>query len=65
MSARRRPQPCLGAQQVLEQDLQRERQARDVEALLQRVEAEDLEPRSPTASSARASKLSWDIAESI
>jgi len=34
---------AFGAQQVLEQDLQRERQARDVEALLQRVEAEDLE----------------------
>ena len=33
---------ALGAQQVLEQHLQRERQARDVEALLQRVEAEDL-----------------------
>src|SRR6185312_2762676 len=33
---------ALGAEQVLEQDLQRERQARDVEALLQRVEAEDL-----------------------
>ena len=33
---------ALGAQQVLEQHLQRERQPRDVEALLQRVEAEDL-----------------------
>jgi hypothetical protein len=31
-----------GAQEVLEQDLQRERQAGDVEARLQRVEAEDL-----------------------
>ena len=33
---------ALGAQQVLEQDLQREGQPRDVEALLQGVEAEDL-----------------------
>ncbi len=33
---------ALGAQKVLEQDLQRERQPRDVEALLQRVDAEDL-----------------------
>ena len=32
----------LVAQQVLEQDLQRERQPRDVELLLQRVEAVDL-----------------------
>ena len=33
---------ALGAQQVLEQDLQRERQAGDVEALLQRVQPVDL-----------------------
>ena len=36
---------ALGAQQVLEQHLQRERQPRDVEALLQRVQAEDLVAR--------------------
>ena len=52
---------ALGAQQVLEQDLQRERQPRDVEARLQRVEAEDLEPPAPSASSARASKLLADM----
>ena len=34
---------ALGAQQVLEQDLQRERQARDVVLRLEGVEAEDLE----------------------
>ena len=52
---------ALGAQQVLEQDLQRERQPRDVEAGLQRVEAEDLEAGAarPRAS-ARASKLFVD-----
>jgi hypothetical protein len=33
----------LGAQEILEQDLQRERQPGDIEALLQRVEAEDLQ----------------------
>ena len=33
---------ALGAQQVLEQHLQRERQPRDVKALLQRVQPEDL-----------------------
>ncbi len=38
---------ALGAQQVLEQDLQRERQPRDVKALLERVEAEDLKAAFP------------------
>ena len=38
---------ALVAQQVLEQDLQRERQPRDVETCLQGVEAEDLEPAAP------------------
>ena len=35
------------AQQVLEQDLQRERQSRDVEALLKRIQPEDLEAPAP------------------
>ena len=38
---------ALRAQEVLEQHLERERQSRDVEARLQRVETEDLEPPCP------------------
>ena len=34
---------ALGAQEVLEQDLQRERQPRDVEGVLERVEAVDVD----------------------
>ena len=43
MSAALTALAVLVAQQVLEQDLQRERQPRDVEARLQRVEPVDLE----------------------
>ena len=46
----------LVAQEVLEQDLQRERQPGDVVALLERLEPVDLVVRPPTSSSARASK---------
>ena len=38
---------ALGAQEVLQQDLERERQARDVEAGGERIEPEDLEAASP------------------
>ena len=42
MSSRRHRLAVLGAQQVLQQHLQRERQPRHVEALLQRIQPEDL-----------------------
>ena len=42
MSCLRTRHAVLGAQQVLEQDLQRERQPRDVELLLERVQPVDL-----------------------
>ncbi len=38
---------ALRAQQVLEQDLQRERQSRNIEALLKRIQSEDLEAPAP------------------
>ena len=49
----------LVAQQVLEQDLQRERQPRDVELRLQRVEPEDLVRRVPDAQRGSWNQSCW------